>query len=251
MSRVRIVGGTIEDLVGKLNDQLSTPLSQDEIAELRREQALLNRSAGTLSDPAGMLADALGRFNEVPEEKAARARQWCKGRKVESVDEQGNKVVEYEGGIIEDGRFTVPSEPDLDIVIVIHPDPEVIRGVGDEEILVDRYLVFGRRQEPVKGTCYQCNNMERRGQAAKPHAGCWRKRSWLEWTPFIGTWAHGLDDAEDLAKELRASWEATAEQKYGDNNRNWSAEYEIPFSGDWQAGYLAGRGDTAWSSLGQ
>lgn len=239
MSRVRIVGGSIETLVEKLNAQLGTPLDAEEVAQLKREQATLSRTSGTLSDPAGMLEDALGRFEEVPDRASTkkRARELIREYQLEDVD--NTKV-----------RFIVPSNPNLDVVIVCHPTPEVVKGVLGEDISVDRYLVFGREYQGTrKMVCYTCDNARNRGSKALPHK-CFKGRTWQDWEPMVFAWAHGLDDAEDLAKELRSSWQATAEQVYGDNNRDWSAETEIPFSGEWQAGYLAGKGGSAWTTQG-
>lgn len=214
--------------------ELVEPLMSREAIEkvaanaVSKEQGLV----GTLSDPSGMLSDAMGRFEEIPERWLKRAKELVREHKVE------------------DARFMVPSEPNLDVVIVLHPTPQKYRGVDGEIYDGDHYVVFGREYQGTRrGTCYTCNNAQRKGTRPLPH-NCWKNKTWEEWEPMVFAKAHGLDDAEDLAKELRSAWQATAEQKYGDNQRDWSAETEIPFSGDWQAGYLAGRGGSAWSTLG-
>lgn len=239
-----MVNGTIQDLVANLNAQLGTPLTPDEITELRREQERLARTSSCLSDPAGMLEDALGRFEEVPDRESTkkRARDLIRNNQVE------------------DARFRVDDDPNLDIVIVCHPDPQVIKGVDDEDILVDRYLVFGRENMGTKrGNCYTCNNASRKGTRPLPH-DCWRKRTWEDWEPMVFAWAHGIDDAEDLAKELRSSWQATAEQRYDDNalinhsrladEARFGHRSELPFSNDYQAGFLAAK-PNAWSTLAE
>lgn len=232
------MNGTIEDLRRNVKKVWRSEAELDKLVPkaMTREQAAdaarralenSNTPIGTMGDPNSLLEDALGRFQEIPEHNAEKAREWCKGYKV--VDEDTGEETR-EGGIIDDGRYFVPSEPDLDIVIIVRP--QVVRGV-DEDVVIERYMVMGRRPETVRGTCFACNNAEKRGRKMpKAHdSKCWRKRSWLEWTPFIGAWAHGIDDAEELAKELRSSWEATAEAKYDDNAKvNWSQVTELPFS---------------------
>jgi len=213
--------------------QVPPAMTNAEAAEVaRRALSPQDTLVGTLSDPAGMLSDALGRFEEIPEKWLKRAKELVREHKVE------------------DARFMVPSEPNLDVVIVLHPTPQKYKGVDGEEYDGDHYVVFGREYQGTRrGTCYTCNSASRKGVRPLPH-DCWKQKTWEEWEPMVFAKAHGLDDAEDLAKELRSAWQATAEQKYGDNHRDWSAEYEIPFSGDWQAGYLAGKGGSAWTTLG-
>lgn len=207
-------------------------VTSDEVRTEAPAKVEIVMPSGCLSDPQGMLSDALGRFEQVPERES-------------TIKRAKSLIKEHQ---VEDARFRVPSEPDMDVVIVLHPQPKVVKGVDDEDILVDRYMVFGREcAGTVRGNCFTCNNAARKGVKAADHQ-CWRKRTWDEWVPVLFAWAHGLDDAEDLAKELRSAWQATAEQKYGDNQRDWSAEIEVPFSGDWQAGYMAGRGN-AWTTL--
>jgi hypothetical protein len=233
------VNGTIESMRSKAEiDALVDPLlTQEQIKDIAEKAMAQEIIGGCLNDPKGLLADAIGRFEQVPERESTKKRARDLIREHQLVDPGEQKV-----------RFIVPSEPNMDVVIVLHPQPDTVKGVLGEDIQVDRYLVFGREYQGTKRMqCFACINARKRGRKAGPHT-CYARRTWEDWEPMVFAWAHGLDHAEDLAKELRSAWQATAEQKYGDNNRNWSAETEIPFSGDWMAGYQAGRGGSAWST---
>lgn len=237
MSRVRLVNGNMDTLVANINAQLGTPLSKDEVELLRKEQDVMNAPmGGSLSDPVGMLADAEGRFDPVPSNWLDRAKELCNKHQSEG------------------GRFSTPKVPDLDIVIVIHPKREMVLGVNGEMVATDKYVVFARERggndEPfeIAPECYVCNN-HANGKKAGPvrKHDCWLKRAPRpNFVPFMFAKAHGLDDAEDLAKELRSAWQADREQEEG--TTDWGSQMEIPFSPDWQAGYLAGN-PKAWNTL--
>jgi len=228
------------------------------VDEVKREQMILNAPlGGTLSDPVGMLEDVMGRFEDVPDRPSTlqRAQELCERQQVE------------------DGRFYVEYCNDMDIVIVLHPKPQLVKDPLGRDIAVDRYMVFGRKLDGKKqGTCYACNNADRRhgpdqrGLVVKTrnpqaiHKGdCWRERWMDNWTPLLFAWAHGYDDAEDLAMELRSAWSATAEQMLDDNGKkDWSRivetnldgnnRREFSFSSDYLAGMMAAN-PNAWSSL--
>lgn len=229
------MNGNLDDLVANINAQLGTPLSKDEINLLRKEQDVMNaQTSGSLSDPVGMMQDAEGRFEPVPTEWIERAKDLC--NKHQSAD----------------GRFTAQGVPDLDIVIVIHPKKEVVKGVLGEDMLADKYLVFARERggnnEPfdIPANCYTCNNAEKRKVPVKRH-DCWRLRKPRpNFVPFMFVKAHGIDDAEDIAKELRSAWQADREQEEG--TTDWGAQMEISFSPDWMSGYMAGN-PKAWNTL--
>lgn len=224
------MGGTIEDL---------KKLGRTETLQSKVRAA----SSGSLSDPAGMLQDAIGRFTEIEEgsRQAAASVKWCKDR------------------VIDDGRYIVPFEPDMDIVIVLAPYKDKLQGVNEEVIETELYIVFGRKLEGnIPGTCFACNNAEKQKRPAKVH-NCFRKKFFPNWVPINFARAHGIDDAEDLAKELRSAWAATAEQMLDDNAKiDWSRitdqnfdnsnGREFSFSNDFLGGMVTAN-PNLWSSL--
>jgi len=229
------VNGNLDNLVANINAQLGTPLSKDEINLLRQEQDVMNASlGGTLSDPQGMMADAEGRFEPIEGTWIERAKELCNKHQSQ------------------DGRFTIQGVPDLDIVIVIHPKKEIVKGVDGEDMLVDKYVVFARERggndEPfeIPAVCFTCENAERRNTPVKKH-DCWRMRKPRpNFVPFMFAKAHGIDDAEDIDKELRSAWQADREQEEG--TTDWGAQMEISFSPEWLGGYHAGN-PKAWTTL--
>ncbi len=235
MNRVRIVNGTLDDLLrrsdAELDELVPAAMSREEAAVIARKAMSKEATlVGSLGDPAGMLSDGLGRFEEVPAGRMTdRAKDLCQNHQAE------------------DGRFTVAGMPDHDIVIVAHPKREKVQGVDGTMIEVDHYVVFAREiggnGEPtmVTGNCYRCNYAEERGWTVKPH-DCWRKKRFSNWVPVLFAKAHGYDDAEDLAKELRSAWSATTEQE----EMGWD-EHGYPFTGEWMDGYLAAK-PNAWTS---
>lgn len=209
-------------------------MSHEEAARIAAAAMLAEQTTGCLSDPSGMMIDAIGRYTPIEEKHVPKAK-WL--------------VKEH---AIEDGRFTIPGLPDMDIVIVLHPEPGKARGVLGEEITVDRYMVFARERGgngetlDVPWDCYTCNNAAQRKHTPKQHT-CWKLRAPRpNMVPIMFAWAHGVDDAEDLCKELRAAWQADREQDLG--TEDWGNQMEIPFSPEWQAGYLTAK-PNAWSTL--
>ena len=247
MSRVRIVNGSLDTFRRNVVGTAPGDVSQVPPAITREDAAAIAAKAmapeatlsGCLSDPRGLLQDALGRWTEIPEREStiAKARQLCKEHALTDAD---NRPV----------RYQAPGVPDLDIVIVCHPTPQMVAGVDGEQIEVDRWMVFAREMSTVQGTCYACNSAERTGKPAKRH-DCWRKKTWLDWVPFMFAWAHGVEDAEDLAKELRSSWETTAQatqQGWDNQGVDWTRQVELPFSTDFVLTELVGK-QNAWDSL--
>ena len=244
MSRVRIVNGSLDTFRRNVVATAPGDTSQVPPAMSREDAAKVAAAAlsekvgpcGTLSDPAGMMQDALGRFTEVSERQLPKAKLLCKER------------------LVDDGRMTIPGCPDMDLVIVIDTTPDRVMDADGNMIDTERYLVFLRERGgngedlEIAPTCFTCNNAERRKMKPKAHA-CWRLRKpRANMVPTLYARAHGFDDAEDLAKEMRSAWQADREQEIGEED--WSLRMEIPFSPDWQAGYMAGR-PNAWSTLGQ
>lgn len=217
MSRVRVINGTIEDMQRK----------GDEVIERKAARARVD--TGCLSDPQGLVAAAHSRFEDIP--------------KRESTIQRAKDLIRHHQ--VEDARFRVPGEADIDLVIVLHPKPQMVQGADGQMIEVERYMVFLRECLGTKaGTCYRCDNAQQAGRKPVPHSDCWRKRIYDEWVPVRFAWAHGIDDAEDMAKEMRSALAAEAEQELG------GTEYgvELPFSNDWMAGYRAAKGNAAWST---
>lgn len=228
---VDVVRRTIDEI----NALVEPAMSREDAAKIAAASMVAEVTTGCLSDPAGMVIDAEGRFTEIEGERwIERAKDLCK---------------QY---AIEDGRYTVPGCPDLDILIVMHPKPEMVVGANGELMKADRYVVFARERGgngetlDIPWECYTCKNAESRNKRALPHK-CWKMRPPRpNMVPTLFAKAHGIDDAEDLAKELRAAWQADREQEVG--TTDWGSQMEIPFSSDWQAGYLAGN-PKAWTTL--
>lgn len=247
-------------------DALVTPsLSKAQIEAIAQRAMDAEIIGGCLSDPRGMLAEATGRFEEVPEGRfTQRAKDLCKQHQVE------------------DARFTIPFEPSKDIIIVLHPKKEEVMDASGNMIPTDKYVVFAREiggngeDTMVPGNCYICNYADQKqmsrdefawhsaqtdrkpNTSAKAH-NCFRRKFFPNWVPTLFAKAHGIDDAEDLAKELRSAWTATAEQAVDDNGRrDWSRitdqdldgsnRREFSFTNDYLAGMMAAN-PNAWSSL--
>lgn len=241
MNRLRIVNGTYHDLLRNAGLLVNTDFSGIEPAMSQEEAARIAEAAmnqevigGCLSDPSGMMSDVLGRFTEVSESQMPKAKRLCKER------------------LVDDGRFTIQGCPDNDLVIVIDTVPDKVVGADGETLTTERYLVFLRERGgngedlDIPPVCYVCNNAEKSKRVAKPHK-CWRlRRPMANMVPTLYAKAHGIDDAEDLAKEMRSAWQADREQEEG--TTDWGSQMEIPFSPDWQAGYLAGN-PKAWNTL--
>lgn len=215
----------------ELDEMVPKALTHEQAQAIAEKAMVKEIVGGTLSDPVGMLHDAVGRFTDVPEGRMTeRAKELCRNHQAE------------------DGRFTVQGMPDHDIVIIAHPKKEKVKGVNDEDILVDHYVVFAREvggngeMPMVQGNCYRCNYAEERGWTAKPH-DCWRKKHFPNWVPVLFAKAHGYDDAVDLAKELRSAWTATTEQE----EMAWDT-HGYPMSSEWMDGYLSAK-PNAWSSM--
>lgn len=237
MSRVRIVNGTVETIrrsFDEINALVPPAMSHEEAAKIAAAAMTQEVIGGCLSDPTGMLNDVLGRFTEVTERQMQKAKMLCKER------------------LVEDGRFTIQGCPDNDLVLVVDTTPDKVMGADGEIMTTERYLVIFRERGgngedlDVPWTCFTCENAEKRKKSPAPHK-CWRKRpARPNMVPMLYAKAHGQDDAEDLAKEMRAAWQADREQEVG--TTDWGSQMEIPFSSDWQAGYLAAN-PKAWSTL--
>lgn len=237
MSRLRVVNGDLGSIrrsFDEINALVPPAMTREEAARIAAASMTTEITTGCLSDPAGMVIDAEGRFTDIEVRHVAKAKRL---------------ITE---NVIEDGRFTIPGLPDLDLVIVLHPTQGTAKGVNDEDIMVDRYMVFTRERGgngEVLDTpydCYVCNNAASRNKRALPHK-CWRLRPPRpNMVPMRFAWAHGVEDAEDLCKEIRSAWQADREQEVG--TTDWGAQMEIPFSSDWLAGYQTAN-PKAWSTL--
>lgn len=246
MNRVRFVIGTdrtpssletfrrnvIQTAEGDTS-QVPAAMTHEEAARIAAAAMTQEVTGGCLSDPRGMVADAVGRFSEVPEGRMTdRAKDLCKNHQVE------------------DAKFTIPGRPDFDILIVLHPKKESVLDADGNCVPMDRYVVFAREYggngeaTMVPGNCYRCNQAEQNNRPVKPH-DCFRKKFFPNMVPVLFSKAHGIDDAEDLAKELRSAWSAESEQ----DSQGWD-NHEYAFSGDFIAGFLAAR-PNAWSTLAQ
>lgn len=159
----------------------------------------------SMNDPVANWEDAVGRYEPIPAKNLSKARELC-------------RTPEWGGGKI--ATFKASNVQDMDVVIVLHP---IQRKLGNGDI-VDNYVVFARKFS---------------------HTWKNKGKSIDIWVPELFYRAWNLEDAEETAKALTASWEATREQE----EEGWG-QTELPFSNEFLSTIMAAR-PGAWTTLSE
>lgn len=176
--------------------------------QVRNTLAAVKDDEGTracLSDPISNWEDAVGRYEPVPAKNLAKARELC-------------RTQEWGGGKV--ATFKASNVQDMDVVIVLHP---TMRRLSNGDV-VENYVVFARKFS---------------------HTWKNKGKSIDIWVPELFYRAWNLEDAEETAKALTASWEATREQE----EEGWG-QTELPFSNEFLSTIIAAR-PGAWTTLSE